>query len=599
MMVLIITGSSLSSDSEPLYLPSTRLGNVTRRQLFSLPSTLSSPESTSADSSSKRGPYHILRKSFRKTLQMASGFRIRMRTVFVPHVLLPRDCSASETKGNQDDENDFNSGNEEREAGNSERTVVLCIEVENCGEPGPHIGFSLERVDVKIGGEGVTTRLIGWGEGACSSRVEEQVFPLFLGPMEQYNLLYVVSFLNMINDKDGFSLTPSSMKFGTELQRAVTISIHGRPYFFDSGRKGDGENPSSLSYPTRPFSSKWNCILDLSPRPGEDVIQLQDQSNGSRNAFPEPPSPFPGALSSPFAPLPTAKPGPQAVAGKHLDILGNAPALRATNNAVNTRFSLAAHDYPSSPVPTSQMSHPPLSAAAQIFARSRHTMLGAPPSTTTLGTGLSDPPTQGFVTPPTPAYPPAAAADHFPSIQAIGGSQGFPRPSIEFRRERDSNLAPAPLGKSGAAQETVPSIAEPIVVSVGLKHNDDSNEKIGQRKIYPSDVFALDIFVFNQSSWTRRFEVCYPGADHRNRRKAERRKVDIAALDELKSTIVPPGILPLQNRVRVGPLRPSTCQSVRMDFLALSPGIHSIEALTLVDVETRYSMNLRLGYRGS
>ena len=30
-----------------------------------------------------------------------------------------------------------------------------------------------------------------------------------------------------------------------------------------------------------------------------------------------------------------------------------------------------------------------------------------------------------------------------------------------------------------------------------------------------------------------------------------------------------------------------------MDFLAMSPGVHSIEALTLVDVETGYAMNLR------
>lgn len=41
------------------------------------------------------------------------------------------------------------------------------------------------------------------------------------------------------------------------------------------------------------------------------------------------------------------------------------------------------------------------------------------------------------------------------------------------------------------------------------------------------------------------------------------------------------------------PLRPSTCQSVRMDFLALTPGVHSIETLTLTDVETGYAVNLR------
>lgn len=41
------------------------------------------------------------------------------------------------------------------------------------------------------------------------------------------------------------------------------------------------------------------------------------------------------------------------------------------------------------------------------------------------------------------------------------------------------------------------------------------------------------------------------------------------------------------------PLRPLTCQSVRMSFLALTPGVHSIDMLTLTDVETGYAVNLR------
>ena len=41
------------------------------------------------------------------------------------------------------------------------------------------------------------------------------------------------------------------------------------------------------------------------------------------------------------------------------------------------------------------------------------------------------------------------------------------------------------------------------------------------------------------------------------------------------------------------PLLPSTCQSVRMDFLALAPGVHSIDTLTLTDVQSSYTMHLR------
>ena len=41
------------------------------------------------------------------------------------------------------------------------------------------------------------------------------------------------------------------------------------------------------------------------------------------------------------------------------------------------------------------------------------------------------------------------------------------------------------------------------------------------------------------------------------------------------------------------PLLPSTCQSVRMDFLALAPGVHSIDTLTLTDIQSEVTMNLK------
>jgi len=139
---------------------------------------------------------------------------------------------------------------------------------------------------------------------------------------------------------------------------------------------------------------------------------------------------------------------------------------------------------------------------------------------------------------------------------------------------------------------------EPVVVSVGLLPAESSDSyPFGQRKLYPSDQFTLDIFVYNQSSWTRRFEVSYPNADRRQRKTEQNKAVPgsrgKSVLEELKASIAPPGILPLQNRVRVGPLKPSTCQSVRMDFLAISPGVHAVDILTLTDVETGYAVNLR------
>src|SRR5262249_5428916 len=120
-----------------------------------------------------------LRKSYRKTLGTVSGFRVRMRTVFIPYVLLPG-------IGEDDDER--------REAGSEERTVVLCVEIENTGESGA--GFSIEDVDIDIGGEGATATLIGWGDKGFAAGQDAKVFPLLLRTIEQYNLLYAVSFVH-------------------------------------------------------------------------------------------------------------------------------------------------------------------------------------------------------------------------------------------------------------------------------------------------------------------------------------------------------------------------------------------------------------------
>lgn len=87
---------------------------------------------------------------------------------------------------------------------------------------------------------------------------------------------------------------------------------------------------------------------------------------------------------------------------------------------------------------------------------------------------------------------------------------------------------------------------QPVVVSVGLLPLRKSKRGKGLRKggeemIYPNDKFTLDIFVFNQSSWMRRFELSYPDG------RAWRKKLGAAAPGG-KDT----GIMPLENRIRVG-----------------------------------------------
>lgn len=54
-------------------------------------------------------------------------------------------------------------GDEEKgETGNKEWTVVLCMEAKNSGDPGPSVGFVVERVNVNVGREGTSVVLIGW-----------------------------------------------------------------------------------------------------------------------------------------------------------------------------------------------------------------------------------------------------------------------------------------------------------------------------------------------------------------------------------------------------------------------------------------------------
>jgi len=54
-----------------------------------------------------------------------------------------------------------------------------------------------------------------------------------------------------------------------------------------------------------------------------------------------------------------------------------------------------------------------------------------------------------------------------------------------------------------------------------------------------------------------------------------------------------PGICPLENDIRLGPIEPDSCMSVRMRFMALRPGVHTVEMLTLRDIDSGSTLNLR------
>ena len=180
-----------------------------------------------------------------------------------------------------------------------------------------------------------------------------------------------------------------------------------------------------------------------------------------------------------------------------------------------------------------------------------------------------------MIVPPTPAYPayptsPLSAPTprwQGPIANLQSGAVG---PSVEIKRERGGNVGipPTPGPTLGAAggfaqmqgdiilgPDDIPSgdgDSETIVVSVGLlpvrrspSKNGNGTRSVG--KIYPLDQFTVDIFVFNQSSWTRRFEVSYP-----DRRKRRRGQLAAGVPVVRKSGDDDVGIVPLENRVRIG-----------------------------------------------
>ncbi|KAI0088084.1 TRAPP trafficking subunit Trs65-domain-containing protein [Irpex rosettiformis] len=539
------------------------------------------------------------------------------------------------------------------EHGADEHTVVLCVEVLNSGDS--DAGFAIEGVNVTVSGDGANARLIGWGEAGLSR--PDNVFPLLLAPREQYNLLYAVTFMRSPEMDEfslakGRGLPGSNAL--PELQRAVVIIINGRPYYLNEDETEDSRlNLTKLSYPTQTFPSRWNCVLDLSPQAPKAPAGQEQRTALPEPASPFPSAPTKGRpASASFAqnvPKLGANLTSPSVAGskRHtfsaMDADAESPKYRGMLSPVNYRSVTSMLNPsnqrdpsaqtgslpPSSTTPTpppnpisSRASYAPPSVVAKAFGG-----IGSRTPTTTYGPldpslpslpsvqrsrsyrHVADDSVGGQISldgiPQTPAYPafPMSPSPSTPHWQGPLASQqsGPIGPSVEIRREKGPNVAgvpPTPGPRVSAAGAFTQSDSfrdvvnadgqgEPIIVSVGLLWQDGG---LAGRpgKIYPLDKFTLDIFVFNRSSWTRRFEVSYP--DRREQRKEQKLLGGMAMEND---GLASPGIIATENRVRIGPLLPSTCQSVRMDFLALTPGVHSVESLTLTDIQSGYVMHLR------
>ena len=562
---------SFSQAESALELPTTRIGTFIRRHAYSLPPVKRQKALLTPTPSSARAVIPTLRKSFRKTLATVSGFRVRMRTLFIPYV--------------------FMLGAEEREAGNEERSVVLCVEVENSGESGT--GFSVENVEITVGGQGATSRLIGWGTG-FEENPEKSIFPLQLGSVEQCNLLYVVSFLNP-SDANDLVLSRTGAKTAAttpalapaDMQRSVAIIVKGRPCEISQDKK-------VISYPTEPFLSRWNCLLDLSSSRQQELQDYSlDVPLSAQDALPTPASPFPAASPKSQGDFEKAHPisnmqSPAVAGSKRHTVAGLINPRRKGVGPSGLNIRPSSMPYPPQSAYDSPKFTPTLpSIAVNGPLAVPQTAIAHPSSPDGRGSSYIPSP----LTPAFPAYPPEAQVvppspyAHAPYSSYGGGSPGG---LVEPHRERRfgsvasaSPVTPGPRAFGASFSEKLIRLepyADPVVVSVALlspvrgdMYNEDAFGTVGGEKcvglgeedrIYPLDVFALEIFVFNQSPVTRRFEVGFPD---RKRMRAERRSLAAAMLtggggdvqhklvgDAISRLGSQAGLVPLENRVRVG-----------------------------------------------
>lgn len=570
-------GPTFGTETTKITLPSTRLGIVSRQKLFSLPPIhLPTPEPPEpSPMTALRAVHSTLRKSFRKTLHTVSGFRVRMRTVFVPYVLLPRKAGFSFGSISDDGEDE----RDRREAGNEERTVVLCVEIENSGESGPNIGFQVEKVDVNVGGEDTEAHLIGWDEISLKNMDESSIFPLQINASAQYNLLYVVWFLHPPDELTGPILgRQKSLNINSDLQRSVAISIHGKPY--EKQPQDDDESASAVLYPTHTFSSRWNCVLDLGARDSQTLdglatIDPLSPTSKYPSVLPEPASPFPlsgtraGGFFSPGYSTPGTTPRSGLIAGTQRFSLPNR-TISSPNKTPNRYSDQQVYTPPSnrsSYIPPSQS----LAAAAQfLHSPTTYAPVFSPGYQLDNNTYLEQPPL-------TPAYPPHSPYQPSPMSQEPITAQGagIVGPSVETRRERGSGLglpfsglpmSPTPgadgmppLAEQAMSTKVLEKLdnGESVVVSVRLMsprdREDWRDEEEVDERIFPLSKFTIEVFVFNRSTWTRRFELSCPSASRMKRRERIMSQYGYSeVVDDGRNKLDYPGILPVDNRVRIG-----------------------------------------------
>lgn len=512
-------------EAQNFYIPSTRLGSKLRHDAYYLPPITHSTPIPSSAASDRSVP--ILRKSFRKTLQAVSGFQVRMRTVFVPHIYIP---------GGDNSDDDI-----VQEAGSEESTVVLCLEVMNNGES--DAGYAIESVGVDVSGEDAKIQLISWGEGGFSDATS--IFPLSVRSHERYDILYAVSFMRPAEDD------PTSQKSLNDIQacfqRSVSIIISGKPFDISDIKR----NETEVSYPTKSFTSRWSCVLDLSPRHDQEyLLSMPEPLPSSRSALPYPPSPFP-------------PPSPQAklvenylTVGSNTLVTSDITSKRHTFSGTTSKSVISAdsaahrasmgamlgtHHGRVSPLPprriNSPLPHSTLSPPLPALPAGQR-------SPSRLGSG------QPFIDTKAPVLPQNTSGALTPRPYSFAPPPGYP---LDFDPRisslRSAGLSPSPDSRwnnLGFEQATHPEAAD-LIISVNLlttRTIAESISSLNAKQIYPLEEFSLELFAFNKSGAIRTYEVTYP-------ERAGYLPKDRRSLLSL-SLRIQLGFLPLENNIIIG-----------------------------------------------
>ncbi|KAG8846765.1 hypothetical protein FRB96_001790 [Tulasnella sp. 330] len=569
-------------------LPSTRLSDSTRKNAYSLRPLAPQPQVPSPRALSKihtSPAIPTMRKSYRKILSAVSGIRVRMRTTFVPQLIL---SGSSEL----DDWEDH---------GSEERTVILAVEVENAGNES-HRGFEVEGIKVTVGGpaDGAKAILIGWGSGPNSKplygeEAEKVIFPMRIKSVEQYNLLYAVYFSGQA---PGSAAWPSSNSLGSnggrvpELQKPMSIVVSGRPWDPEVAKPRFGRMRGASLPPTKAFTSRWSSLLDLAAtsqlaedRPATPLSAL--------DTMPVPPSPYPTSTEAPstaarrpnsLKSFQSAEVSPVSpVAGSKRHTIAGLQQQRSERMSLGRKLLIANHhasSRPSSPLPPSA-STLPISGMKTLTPLQITVPPGSPSyANVNIHTGLNTP------------HAHEHALSSTPQLPRKQKGQSAPLPPIPFQSSpRDMDI---PSGSNTLLVSI--SLIPPSAYSLDGQHPLDliATER---EKIYQLDMFALDIFVYNKSTTrTRRCKITYPdrrehGLSMPQRFGSTRNSQGLIAITDGRDD--PLGISPLENDIHIGPLQPDSCMSVRMRFMALRTGVHTIEMLTLHDLDSDTMRNLR------